>query len=276
MTASMIQLIHQTELATLKTFIKICEQLNLPYIATGGTLLGAVRHQGFIPWDDDLDVAMLRKDYDTFLAKAPDILSDLPYFLQTPFSDENYGLSYAKLLNQHTYIEERNNVNYARKGIFLDIFPLDQIPDSATQLKKQLTDIRHLDSRLLLKLRYNIIDNPIRHFKAELSIEQRDTALELKKRRLEQLTKYNSTEVFPETQFKNLASQYSYEKEIFSYQQITTTELMPFEDTLITVPSDYDALLTEIYGDYHTLPPQSQRSEKHISRLIMDNQEFLA
>lgn len=276
MTTTMISLIHQAELETLKAFVKVCEQLRLPYIATGGTLLGAIRHHGFIPWDDDLDVAMLRSDYEIFLAKAPEVLASEPYFLQTPFSDENYGLSYAKLLNQHTFIEEKNNFNYARKGVFLDIFPLDQIPNSTSQLKKQISDIKRLDSRLLLKLHYNVIDTPMRHLISDLSTEQRQTVLELKKRRLALMQQYNSDDVLANTKFKNMASQYSYDKEIMTYHQITNTELVPFEDMLLTVSSDYNNILINLYGDYMALPPENQQSAKHISHLITNNQEFFA
>lgn len=276
MTTTMISLIHQAELDTLKVFVKVCKQLGLSYIATGGTLLGAIRHHGFIPWDDDLDVAMLRSDYEIFLAKAPDVLASEPYFLQTPFSDENYGLSYAKLLNQHTFIEEKNNFNYARKGVFLDIFPLDQIPDSVPQLRKLISDVHRLDSRLLLKLHYNVIDTPMRHLMPDLSIEQRKTVLELKERRLALMQQYNNGDVWADTRFKNIASQYSYDQEIMTYHQITTTELVPFEDMLLTVSSDYNNILINMYGDYMVLPPESQQAAKHINHLITNNQEYFA
>lgn len=276
MTTTMISLIHQAELETLKAFVKACEQLGLPYIATGGTLLGAIRHHGFIPWDDDLDVAMLRSDYEVFLKKAPEIFASQPYFLQTPFSDENYGLSYSKLLNQHTYIEEKNNVNYARKGVFLDIFPLDCIPDSISQLRKQISDVHRLDSRLLLKLHYNVIDTPIRHLMPDLSVEQREAILEIKRKRSEIMQQYNTHKLTNDTRLKNLASQYSYDKEIISYEQFDNTELVPFEDMLLKVPSDYHNILINLYGDYLAIPPESQQLAKHINRLIVNNQEFFA
>lgn len=276
MTTKMINLIHQTELSTLKAFINICQQLEIPYIATGGTLLGAIRHQGFIPWDDDMDVALLRPDYEKLLKLAPNLLIDQPFFLQTPVSDPNYALSYAKLLNQNTYIEEKNNFNFARKGIFLDIFPLDIIPNSTAQLKKQINDIKIIDSRLFIKLRYNLIETPIRRFKTELTTEQQESASILKKRRKLLFNEYNQQPIDYNTHFKNLASQYNYDQEIFTYQQVTDTIKVPFEDTEITIPADYDAILTQLYGDYMKLPPENHRVAKHISKLIMDNQEFLA
>jgi len=82
--ASLINRIHRVELGNLEQFIALCTKLNLPYFLIGGSLLGAIRHQGFIPWDDDMDVGMLRADYDQLLARAPQLLADTHYFLQTP------------------------------------------------------------------------------------------------------------------------------------------------------------------------------------------------
>ncbi|WP_249662834.1 LicD family protein [Lentilactobacillus buchneri] len=267
-----ISLIHQVELDLFKQFAKITHQHHIHYIALGGTMLGAVRHQGFIPWDDDMDVGMLRVDYEQFLKVAEKDLKGTHYFLQTPWTDENYALSYSKLLDRNTFIEEKNNVNNARKGVFLDIFPLDRIPDSPARQRRQILDMRRLDSRIYLKLRYNVIDNPIRKFHASLSAEQAETAEDFKKQRESVMTMYNDKAALMNV--KNLASQYAYEKDILSLDQLNDTIVLPFEDTYIRVPADYDGILTKIYGDYMTLPPENARTEKHIVRLITDNQEF--
>ncbi|MDN6597389.1 MAG: LicD family protein, partial [Lentilactobacillus parabuchneri] len=146
-----IALIHQVELNIFKMFASIARKYQINYIALGGTMLGSIRHQGFIPWDDDMDVGMLRSDYERFLKIAPEALKSEHYFLQTPWTDENYALSYSKLLDRNTFIEEKNNVNNARKGVFLDIFPLDQIPDYPARQRRQILDMRRLDSRIYLK-----------------------------------------------------------------------------------------------------------------------------
>ncbi|MCI1923283.1 MAG: LicD family protein [Lentilactobacillus buchneri] len=266
------QTIHQIELGIFNRFVQIATKHHLHYVATGGTLLGAIRHHGFIPWDDDMDIAMLRDDYQRFLEIAPKEFKNDHYFLQTPWSDHNFALSYAKILDQNTFIEEHNNINNARKGVFLDIFPLDKIPTSDAKRRRQMIDIKRLDSRIYLKLRYNIIDNPIRKFYGALSTEQIDTANDFKKARENMMTAYNDRVNLD--QVKNLASQYAYEKEIFSLEQLQETEIVPFEDTQIIVPSDYDAILKQMYGDYLKLPPENHRSEKHIIKLIYNNQEF--
>lgn len=272
MTDQLTQITHQLELAIFKRFSAIAAAYHLHYVATGGTLLGAIRHQGFIPWDDDMDIALPRNDYEHFLQIAPAEFKNDHYFLQTPWSDQNYALSYAKILDRNTYIEERNNVNNARKGVFLDIFPLDKIPKSKEKRRRQMIDIRRLDSRIYLKLRYNIIDNPIRRLYGTLSSEQLLAAKTFKQNRQQTMVAYNNRENLD--QFKNLASQYAYDKEIFSIDQVQDSTVVPFEDTLIAVPKDYQTILTRLYGDYLTLPPENQRSEKHIVKLIYDNQAF--
>ncbi|MFD1123857.1 phosphorylcholine transferase LicD [Lentilactobacillus raoultii] len=272
MTDQLTQITHQLELAIFKRFSAIAAAYHLHYVAIGGTLLGAIRHQGFIPWDDDMDIALPRNDYEHFLQIAPAEFKNDHYFLQTPWSDQNYALSYAKILDRNTYIEERNNVNNARKGVFLDIFPLDKIPKSKEKRRRQMIDIRRLDSRIYLKLRYNIIDNPIRRLYGTLSSEQLLAAKTFKQNRQQVMVAYNNRENLD--QFKNLASQYSYDKEIFSIDQVQNLTVVPFEDTLIAVPKDYQTVLTKLYGDYLTLPPENQRSEKHIVKLIYDNQAF--
>lgn len=272
MTANVITLIHQVELNIFKEFARIAKNLNIHYLALGGTLLGAVRHQGFIPWDDDMDIGILREDYERFLDTAPSQLSP-HFFLQTPWTDPNYALSYAKLLDRTTYIEEKNNVNNARKGVFLDIFPLDKIPASRERQRRQIVSLRRLDSRIYLKLRYNVIDNPMRKFQTPLSNEQLQTAWEYKRQRQDLMTNYNERPNL--MTYKNLASQYSYDKEVFSKEQLNDLIDLPFEDTVIAAPADYDQILTNLYGDYLTLPPANARVEKHITRLIMDNQEFM-
>lgn len=272
MADDVVSLIHHVELNIFKQFAAITQKYHIGYIAMGGTMLGAVRHQGFIPWDDDMDVGLLRTDYDRFLKVAEKELQKSHYFLQTPWTDPNYALSYSKILDRNTFIEERNNVNNARKGVFLDIFPLDKIPDSPARQRRQIVDIKRLDSRIYLKLRYNVIDNPIRKFQNPLSEEQVDSAIDFKEQREEIMTMYNSKPALMNV--KNLASQYSYEKEIFTLDQINNVIDLPFEDTTIRVPAEYSVILTRIYGDYMELPPENARTEKHIVRLITDNQEF--
>ncbi|WP_268912873.1 LicD family protein [Lentilactobacillus sp. SPB1-3] len=264
--------IQAIELQSYKFFRDLCEKNNLKYFALGGTLLGAIRHRGFIPWDDDMDIGLPREDYDKLLQIVATQLSDTKYFFQTPFSDDNYALSYGKLLNRHTYIEEKNNYNDAKKGVFIDVFPIDKISTSVEKQRAQMQKIRRLDSRLYLKLRYNFIDNPIKRFYSPLSDQQLATAAEFKNQREETMRTYNDNDNWQIA--KNLASQYEYDAEIFTAEQLDNIVEVPFEDTKIPIFADYDTVLTNIYHDYMTLPPENQQVSKHINLLIMDNQQF--
>lgn len=262
--------IHHVELNNLKKIIQLCEQLNVNYFLIGGSLLGAIRHKGFIPWDDDMDIGMLRSDYDRFAQYAPGLLANDHYFLQTAASDANYGFSYMKLLDRYTYIEEKNNVNRARKGVFIDIFPFDRIPDEPSDQRSQLARFKVLDSRIIVKAGYRWIETPLyRH--ADLDPNDLQDLDAMKQEREAIMREYNTE---PLTHVKNIASQYAYEKEIMTTSEALDLVTVPFETIDVRVPKDYDAILTRLYGDYHKLPPVRQRTEKHISKLIMDNQLF--
>ena len=116
----------------LQVFDKICKKYNLVYWLDFGTLLGAVRHKGFIPWDDDLDVSMPREDYEKFLKIAPKELPD-KYFLQIQATDKYYQNFFAKIRDRNsTFIdawEERKNIKY-HQGIYIDIFPVNFITNN--------------------------------------------------------------------------------------------------------------------------------------------------
>ncbi len=267
----LVERLHHVELGNLAKIISLCDELSLDYFLIGGSLLGAIRHQGFIPWDDDMDIGMTRADYETFAKYAPEKLRGDHYFLQTAYSDDSYGFSYMKLLDRFTYIEEKGNVNNARKGVFIDIFPFDRIPDDPSLRRSQITRFKFLDSRIIVKAGYGLIDTPLRRHRSDPAPEKVEDLIELKKQRENVMRLYE----FDHSNFyKNLASQYSYDREILSGTEISNLTKVPFEYLQVNVPTAYDAILTRMYGDYMTLPPESQRTEKHISRLIMDNQVF--
>ena len=122
----------------LKELERVCNKYNIKYFACGGTLLGSVRHQGYIPWDDDIDIMMIRDEYEKLLEHKDEFQS--PYFLQTPYTDENgYFDSNIKLRNSYTtgFMPQDLHLKI-NKGIFIDIVPLDAIPDDEKLRKKFL------------------------------------------------------------------------------------------------------------------------------------------
>ena len=129
------------ELDLLNEFDRVCRNNNIQYFASMGTLLGAVRHKGFIPWDDDLDVCIFRDDFMRLCALSKEFKS--PYFLQTALSDRKYFCGYARLRNSTTTGVISNNASPEyNNGIFIDIYVLDGFSTDDRKLKKQLFDLK--------------------------------------------------------------------------------------------------------------------------------------
>lgn len=119
--------IKQIELALLDDIVAICEQYHLRYFLAYGTLLGAVRHKGFIPWDDDIDIYMLREDYDKLIV----IMADKPkgnHRMLSMYNDHEYFYEFAKIVDKRTFIQTSNLMENHHEGVWVDIFPLDNTP----------------------------------------------------------------------------------------------------------------------------------------------------
>lgn len=133
------------QLDLLAEFDRVCKKHNIKYFASGGTALGAIRHKGFIPWDDDMDLMMLRDDYDKLLEIAPDEFKP-PYFLQNKFSDPEANETISKFRNIETTALLANELDSCFdycKGIFIDIFPLDVIPDDQHERDAFIKDLKN-------------------------------------------------------------------------------------------------------------------------------------
>lgn len=238
-----------------KMIIDICEKNGIQYFMDGGTHLGAVRHKGFIPWDDDLDIAMKRDQFEKFIEVCGKELDEKKYFLQTEWSEMNYCFAFAKvrLLGTHIIEDFSKNAN-VNHGIFVDIFPYDNIPDS--KIKRKLFFLKNhiLKNMIWTKCGYGTSEqtNKVKYkiFKLMGSI----CSIEyLKRQRDKLLVKYNDVDTmccttgdYPKSILKNTwfehAKKYSFE----------TEEFYGFEDA--------DAFLRMSYGDdYMTLPPEKDR-----------------
>ena len=135
--------VSAVELDLVAEFQRVCEKYGLVYFADGGTMLGTVRHKGFIPWDDDIDLMMMRDQYDKLCEVAPKEFKD-PYFFQTEYTDPSSLRGHAQLRNSDTTgisKAEMEGVHKFNQGMFIDIFPVDAVPDDDALLEKMLKNI---------------------------------------------------------------------------------------------------------------------------------------
>lgn len=143
-----IKIIQDKILSILKEFINICEENNLTYYALGGTLLGAVRHKGFIPWDDDIDIGMPREDYEKFKKIASNVLPENYKFLSE--DTLNYKKAFSVIRDDSTKIIMNYSKEELVESLWIDIFPLDGMPSNA--LKKKIHSLRYLYARMMVQL----------------------------------------------------------------------------------------------------------------------------
>lgn len=141
--------LQKTEFALLQEFDRVCKALELPYFLACGSALGAVKYGGFIPWDDDIDVALYREDYERFIREAPGLLP-AGLFLQNHHTQPRFPQIYSKLRNSQTaFVEKSAAALPINHGVFIDIFPLDGYPEKKRQQKRLEFQKRLYGSMLL-------------------------------------------------------------------------------------------------------------------------------
>lgn len=259
--------LRQAQLAQLllaKETKKICEKHNLNYFLLAGSALGAVRHKGFIPWDDDLDIGMLREDYDKFMEYAKEELPKA-IFMQTWDTDENYALPFLKLRLEGTKFVERNTKDVdLHKGIYIDIFPFDNVPADEQAQKKQAKETSFYWKCLLAKNHYVLWDDKDWKKKSIYRLVRMATSVMSKKQiqaKIDaQMLAYNRQKT---EEVVAIGGSYGYWKEKKKRLWLETTEIVRFEDDYFPIPKAYDAYLKSLYGDYMKLPPEDQRENRH-------------
>lgn len=250
--------LQKIELNIFKDFIKVCDKLNINYYLIGGTLLGAIRHNGFIPWDDDIDVCMLRDDYEVFIKYGQEYL-DKNYFLQTYETDSEYPGCYAKIRdNNTTFLEDSVKTKKMNHGIFIDIFPLDdyhkhnKVKEKLIYYKlynEKFIHDKNFKKRLVAKLVKILYGNK--------------TKLELcKMQEMIYTRKSNSNYV------TNYCGAWGVEKETHNKKCFEDFKIVKFENLDVKVPIGYDEMLKKTYGDYMQLPPKEKRVSHHNTEII--------
>ena len=240
----------------LDKFILICKEHNLKYTLLGGSVLGAIRHGGIIPWDDDIDIGMPRADYEKLLSIAEKVFGT-KYKLVSIYNDENYVYPFAKLIDNETTLIEFKDFFYLG-GIYIDIFPLDGIPKNKDKRVKRIWKIRYAATNLILS-KYSSNYNKQYFFRCLVyKIVFRNFNYTLKVcDKLSRKYPYNSQ--------YNIANYFGAwkEKEISDYSWFNPLKEYSFEGRKVWGPNNYDAYLTKLYGDYMTPPPIEKRKSHH-------------
>lgn len=263
MERELLRKVQMVQLEIAKEIKRVCEENDIRYFLADGSFLGAVRHQGFIPWDDDMDMGMMRSDYEKFCRIAPEKLKP-EYCLQTWYTDPNYGLPFGKVVKRGTvYLENKKSRKLRENGFYVDIFPFDYVPEdpmSREQLAAKLLSIYRVklmksgykpwmeENRIVWKKRIGYLYYQLK----ALFVSQRELA-----------KGYDALAVSP-CDSTMVCEQSALPRPDY-YRSAWIGELADytFEGETFKGPKEYDKFLTALYGDYMQLPPEDQRENRH-------------
>ena len=254
--------VQMTLLEIAKEIKRVCEENDIRYFLYRGTFLGAVRHQGFIPWDDDMDFAMLREDYEKFCRIAPEKLGE-KFVFQTWHTNDTYALPFGKVRKRGTVYVESKCAIQEENGLYIDIYPLDFAPKAGEEREALAKKLLHTFRVILMKCRYTPWkeeEKTIWVKRVGYTLYQAAALLTSQKK----LVRDYETAVFAAGESDTLYEQsalpttYYFDRDFYS-----ETAMYPFEDTFFPGPKDFDAVLSSLYGDYMTLPPEDKRENRH-------------
>lgn len=256
-----LKTLQKLELDLMRDLDRICRKHKLRYSLIYGTMLGAVRHKGFIPWDDDIDVVMPREDYDKLMKLNDEFQSN--HELYDHRMRKGYIHPIAKLINTDTVLKEKLNMESVMPlGVYIDIFPADKIPEDKTASEAfQKRCANNEQKRVFSVLRYvktgNIIKNIL---KKSVYMYYHRKGPEPYLKQFDKLV--DESKSFKSDTYKIMAIPESFPNEISSAEFDHCIE-MPFEDCRFYVLDCYDRLLKANYGDYMQLPPVEERVSNH-------------
>lgn len=248
------QQVQEILLQLMSEFHNFCITHNIKYYMIGGTLLGAVRHKGFIPWDDDIDVGMLRQDYEKFLALSSKFSKN--YIISNYKTNKHANFPLTRIHVPGTYIKtnEPKKFNHA---LFLDVFPIDNVPNSYSLAKKHANKIRFYKNLLHYKgyiQSKNKIKNSFRKIVRVFLAPIRYNCIIAKMDRIFQMFANEDTACVC-----SMASQYSYEKQTMKREIYGEPILLPFDNYYFYAPQEPIKYLTQLYGEYQKLPSIEKR-----------------
>ena len=246
------------ELDLLMELDKVCRENGLKYFMAGGSLIGTIRHSGFIPWDDDIDVFMLREDYEKLLSISDKVFKE-PYFLQTPYTDKGSYFSFAKLRNSNT-----TAISYPfrycdfNQGIFLDIFVMDDCELDAVKEHYERINELILDNSTYMR---SSVPDPTEEEKLRIASHSGRDPMDVYEE-IERLAKYQYGK---NAEYVNLMvnTVAKYNENINPKIWFDKCIYKSFEGFDAPVPESYDEILSRRYGDYMKFTPPEQRGHEH-------------
>lgn len=267
------KVLHEVEIEIAKYFIGICEKYGLKYYILGGTLLGAVRHKGFIPWDDDMDFGMPRGDYEK-LKKIMQKENSNEYIYKN-YTNSDIKTYFSRIESKKVQIIDQSAKKTDYRNAWIDIFPLDGMPNNF--LLRIFHKYRLLFLRLLLQYsQFSEIVNinlPNRPWYEKIFVKlgliikpekylDRNKIMDKLDRNLKKYSYDDSLYVV------NFMGAYKF-KEMFKKEIYENDKLYDFENIKLNGPKDFDTVLKSLYGDYMT-PPKDSEKNKHFTKVVID------
>lgn len=277
-----IEELHKALLELLKEFDRVCCKFHIQYSIGFGTMLGAIRHKGFIPWDDDVDIIITRKEFESFVKVAEEELGD-KFFLQTINTDAGYTYNTVRLrMNNTSMIYDKWISAGFHQGIYIDIIVLDNIPD-----KRIAAFLQKLQIILLSPFRF--MRNKYIFFTCGKNIPVVIKVIMYKTLKILPLDKINRKELDIATRYAdvpckniaflgegNLILKRWYPVRPIPKYAMKEFVYVPFEDTKLMCSRHYRLLLEQWYGNYMELPPEDQRKIYHEPRYFSNNVDYKA
>jgi len=262
MERSLLRKVQLTQLEILREVDRVCRENDIKWFLCCGTLLGAVRHQGFIPWDDDLDIGMLRQDYEKFCRLAPEKM-DPKFCVQSWYTEPDYPLPFGKVRMKNTlYVEAKSKI-FRENGFYIDVFPFDNAPEDPAAQAAHAAQLNDLFRLKLMKSGYKPwLEKDRINWKKRVGYLLYQ--LKARKHSQEALAKqYDALAAsFPDGSI--LCRQRGLRKlECYPARWFTELGKCTFEGQQFPAPKDFDAVLTAQFGDYMTPPPESSREDRH-------------
>lgn len=262
MEQEMLRKLQLTELEILREIKRVCWENGIRFFLCSGTFLGAVRHQGFIPWDDDLDIGMLREDYERFCRIAPEKLHP-DFCLQNWHTDSAYALPFGKVRKRNTLLVERKSIQLEENGIYVDVFPFDFAPTSSSEQRAMAGQLVSLFRRKMMKsgMRPWMENDQIVWKKRIGFLYYQFLAMFDSHEKL--IHRYEALAAsVPDSPI--LCRQRGWSKlDCYNREWCEELDDYPFEGELFPGPKQYDLFLSSLFGDYWKLPPEETRENRH-------------